>query len=71
MQYILNKRTMKKVNQPPPGVAENDFLGEKNSFRRGLSRINCSLKEVGSSELDGRGCTSDSEVRVRAFICIN
>jgi len=25
-------------------------MGEKNSSRRGLSRINCSLKEAGSSE---------------------
>jgi len=29
-------------------VAGKYFPGEKNLFRRGLSRINCSLKEVGS-----------------------
>jgi hypothetical protein len=31
------------------------FSVEKNSFRRGLSRVNCPLKEVGRSKPHGEG----------------
>ena len=37
MQHILNKRTMKKVNQPPPGAAGKDFLEERTHSAGGLA----------------------------------